>query len=305
MRIAVCTTTYRRPEGLKRLINGLNRLVFDKCEVPELEIIVVDNDPGGSALMFCEGIRSDLNWPLRCFVESRRGVSYARNKAVACAEEDVDFIAFIDDDEVPESSWLDELLHVQQLHNADVVAGPVLPYFNESVPLWVKRGNFFERSRRPTGYPIDVAATNNALVRSEVFRKMEKIFDERFIAPGGEDADFFMRVYRAGYSIIWANDALVYEWIPKSRANAKYLLQRAYRAGKLYTLCELELSDLSFAVRARRTARRTVKVSGRILLGLLLIPLSLVGERHVLVKALQYTCSGAGALVGIVGRRVE
>ena len=30
MRVAVCVITYRRPEGLKRLLNGLNELVFDK-----------------------------------------------------------------------------------------------------------------------------------------------------------------------------------------------------------------------------------------------------------------------------------
>jgi succinoglycan biosynthesis protein ExoM len=299
MRIAVCISTYHRPEGLKRLINGVDRLVFNKCEVPEVEIIVVDNDPAGSACVSCEGIRSGLKWPLRCFVEPRRGVSYTRNKAVASAKEDIDFIAFIDDDEVPEPSWLDELLYVQQLYNADVVAGPVLPYFEESVPLWVKRGNFFERPRHPTGYTLEITRTGNVLVRFELFRKMEKVFDERFAVSGGEDTHFFMRVYRAGYRIVWAEDSVVYEWIPKSRANVKWLLQRAYRGGNIYSLCELELSGFSFATQAKRTA----KASGRIVQGLLLIPLALIIGRHMLVKALQRMSVGAGELVGVVGKR--
>src|SRR4051812_32400584 len=114
MKICVGIITYQRPEGLKRLLEGLNRLASDKCEAPSLEVIVVDNDPAGPACTFVEEASSDLNWPLKCFVEPRRGIPYARNALVARAqEENADFIAFIDDDEVPEPFWLDELLYVQ------------------------------------------------------------------------------------------------------------------------------------------------------------------------------------------------
>src|SRR5829696_7619321 len=92
-RVAVCVITCQRPEGLKRLIYGLNDLTFEKCETPDLEIVVVDNDPAGSACAFCESIRSDLRWPLKCDVEPRRGIPFARNKAVACAGEEVDLVA--------------------------------------------------------------------------------------------------------------------------------------------------------------------------------------------------------------------
>src|SRR5215218_7475135 len=140
MKVAVCIITYRRPKGLKRLIESLNKLTFDKCKAPNLQVIVVDNDPAGLAYEFCEGISSDLNWPLKRSVEPRRGIPYARNKAVACAQEEhVDFIAFIDDDEVPEPSWLDELLYIQELYGADVTAGPVSPHFTRPVASWMKK----------------------------------------------------------------------------------------------------------------------------------------------------------------------
>jgi len=282
------------------LVDGLSRLVFRKSDPPDLEIVVVDNDPSGLACAFCEAIRSDLDWPLRCFIEPRRGISHARNRVVACTVENVDFIAFIDDDEVPEPYWLDELLYVQRLHDADVVAGPVPPYFPEPISSWVESGDFFEWDRYPTGHRLEHAHTGNVLIRSAVFKSMDKIFDERFALSGGEDTHFFMRVHRAGYSIVWANDALVREWIPKSRTNMKWILMRAFRGGLIYSVCELEL-DPSMTVRVRRV----VRASGRIVLGLLLVPLSAATGRHRLVEALQHVALGVGALTGVAGRFYE
>ena len=224
----------------------------------------------------------------------------ARNKAVACTGENVDFIAFIDDDEVPEPNWLDELLHTQKSYNSDVVSGPVLPYFKESVPAWMIEGGFFERLRYQTGYPLEFAATNNVLIRSEVFQKMDKIFDEDLALTGGSDKEFFVRVYRAGYKIVWADEALVYEWIPKSRANVKWILQRSYRLGNTDGLCEL---DFNPSISARII--RITKSSGRIVLGVLFIPLSLALGQLVFINNLRSICRGAGILAAIVGSRYE
>jgi succinoglycan biosynthesis protein ExoM len=300
MRVAVCTVTYQRPEGLKRLIDGLNRLAFSTSKPPTLELIIVDNDPAGLACRFCEGLRSDLNWPLRCLTEPRRGISYARNKAVTCAVDDADFVAFIDDDEVPEPSWLDELLYAQRWYDADVVAGRVLSYFAEPVSPWIEKGNFFANARYPTGYVLDHAHTNNVLVRSEVFKNMWPLFDERFALSGGEDTHFFMRVHRAGHKIVWADDAVVYEWIPKSRANAKWVIRRAYNGGNNYSRLVLDL-DSSWAAWTKRVA----KAGGRLGQGLLLLPVSVALGRHTFIRALRDIALGMGALAGAVGRSDE
>lgn len=299
MRVAVCVLTYQRPEGLKRLIDGLNQLTFQKCEPPQVEIIVVDNDSTGSNYEWCQQISSTLKWTLKYYIEPQRGISYARNKAVNSAG-DVDFIAFIDDDEVPEKCWLDELLYVQGLYNADVVSGPVIPYFTENIPTWVTKGKFYERLRYPTGSSLNCAATNNVLIRTEIFRKFNTMFHERFALTGGEDTHFFMRVYRAGYKIVQANDALVYEWIPKSRVNAKWILQRAYSTGSSFTSSELELYP-SISV----LFMRVVRAARWIVQGMVLILPSLFKGRHVFIKALQYVYRGVGMLACIAGKRYE
>ncbi|HEY7768427.1 glycosyltransferase, partial [Longimicrobium sp.] len=128
MKVAVCAVTYLRPRGLARLLEGLAALRFGGGRGPELEIVVVDNDPARSAEAVCDEWSDRLPWPLRYRHEERRGVSHARNAAVAAAREaGAEMMAFIDDDEVPQPGWLDELLRVQAQHDADVVAGPVLP----------------------------------------------------------------------------------------------------------------------------------------------------------------------------------
>ena len=304
MRIAVCVLTYRPPEGLRRLIDSLNELFFNKSPLPDLEIVVVHNDPPGSAQPFCEEVRPNLRWPIKCCVEPRRGIPYARNRAIVCAGPDVDFVAFVDDDEVPRPSWMDELLYVQRSYDADVVYGAVLPYFEDDVPAWVGKGQFFEhpvvRARYPTGHPLELADTNNVLVRSEVFRGMDELFDERFALTGGSDTHFFMRVFRAGYRIVWAGDAAVYDWVPRSRANARWILQRAYRLGNTRSLCEL---DLERSVAGR--VMPVVKGIGRIIQGLLFAPVSLILGRHAFVGALQKVCYGAGRLAGVIGVQYE
>jgi succinoglycan biosynthesis protein ExoM len=297
MLVTVCVITYARPQKLQRLLERLNQLTFSKNEIPSLEVIVVDNDDLGSAQLVCSSLNPDFQWVLKYSIEPLRGIPYARNHAVACASKNADFIAFIDDDEVPESSWLDELLIVQSEYDADVVTGPVLPYFEEpDVPNWVVEGKFFDLPRYPTGHLLQVAFTNNVLVRGEIFRRFLRPFDERFALTGGEDSHFFMRLYRQGCKIVWANEAKVCEWIPKNRTTMKWILLRGYRCWGTHSWCERELSP-SLKVQAIRV----VKGIGLIVWGLLLLIPALLGKRQLLIKTLLYIFRGAGTFSGLVG----
>jgi len=306
MRVAVCIITYHRPEGLKRLLEGLDALTFrDESVEPSVKIFVVDNDPAGSARAVFERERSGLKWSTEYDIEPNRGIPYARNRAISlAARSGADFVAFVDDDEVPHSYWMDELLRVQRSCEADVVYGAVVPRFEEGVPSWVVEGKFFEhtfvRAGYETGHPLELADTNNVLVRSNVFEEMGNNFDERFALTGGSDTHFFMRVFRAGYSIAWAPDAVVDDQIPASRANAGWILQRAYRLGNTRSLCELDLrtAPASWVAPA-------VKGTGRILQGALLLPVSVVSGWAALVGAAGKICYGVGRLAGVAGLRYE
>ena len=82
MKIAVCVPTYKRPQGLAKLLEALGKMTFSGAD-PKLRIIVVDNDPKGSAHAVFENFKNKLGWPLEYHVEKRRGIPFARNKCLA------------------------------------------------------------------------------------------------------------------------------------------------------------------------------------------------------------------------------
>jgi succinoglycan biosynthesis protein ExoM len=297
--VSVCIITYRRPQGLARLLGALNSLTFMKCPAAVIEVIVVDNDAQQSGAAVCR------DWPAGRFqltydVEPRRGISQARNRAVRRASATADFIAFVDDDEVPSPFWLDELLYVQGTWDADVIAGPVLPAFPETVPPWAIKGRFFERARYPTGHRSPHVGAGNALVRAQLFREKGLVFDERMALTVGEDVLLFSRMLRLGYSIVWADDAVVYEWVPDSRLTPGWVLQRAYRLGNTWSLCERELNP-SMATRLMRIA----KGLGRIVQGIVLLPPSLLLGPHAVLNSVRWIMLGTGNLSGVAGFRYE
>jgi succinoglycan biosynthesis protein ExoM len=294
MRVAICIGTYKRPELLRELLLGISRQTFRKEPAPEIEIIVVDNDPLGTAEPFCSSAK--LPWVLKYFVEQRRGITHVRNRGLQEAG-GADFIAFIDDDEVPTPQWLDELLATQQLFGADVVAGPVLPQFAREAPEWVKSSRLFHRPTFSTGQSIELCSTNNALVKREVFLRVPT-FDERFNLSGGEDTHFFVRVRKAGCSMIWSQEAIVLEPITPERTRFTWILRRGYQCGNTWSFCELSLDD-----QLRTRALRALKASGHVAKGLVLTAAAIFEGRAALARSLQTICLGLGMLTGVAGHK--
>lgn len=297
MKVSLCVCTYRRPVGLRRLLDAVARIRTERVE--RLEVVIVDNDPDGSARTTIDGL-GGMPFVLRYVHEPRRGISFARNRAVAEADPTCGWIAFLDDDEEPEPGWLDELLRVQAEHGADVVAGPVPPKFEAAAPRWVLRGRFHEPPRHATGAVLPYADTGNVLVRASLFRAFPAPFAPSLALAGGEDTHLFLRVARAGHRIVWADQAVAWEWVPPSRVRLPWLLRRAFRRGNTWALLERDL-DPGLRIRARRILRG----GGRIARGAVLLPIGLMRGRHAMVDALRGICFGAGSLAGVAGYRYD
>jgi succinoglycan biosynthesis protein ExoM len=295
--VSICVATYKRPDGLKRLLDGINQLTFKKIKPPNIEVIVVDNDFLGSARDFCESMKADFQWTLKYDVEPIQGVTYARNKTIANISEHSDFIAIIDDDEVPEPNWIEELLLVQEEYKVDIVAGRVNAHFEENdVPEWVKKGNFFEPKHFPTGHQRQTAFTNNVLIRTQILDQLEPIFDERYAIKGSEDTHLFMRLHKAGNKIVWANEAVVTEWIPKSRTNLKWILERAYWGWSSYSLFERDLYPST-----KLQLIRFFKGVALMIVGIILMIPAILRGKFALAQALLNLYRGAGTFAGLLG----
>ncbi len=266
----------------------------------DLEVIVIDNDVDQSAHTVIQSVEQDFPYRLCYDVEEQRGIPFARNRSVACASPDTDFIVFIDDDEVPDVMWLERLLLAQQTYQADAIMGPVLPKFRHRVNDWVQHGKFFERPRHQSGFELSAAATNNTLVKASILRQLDFVFDERLALTGGSDWHLFRRLHGLDYKLVWTDDALVYEWIPESRTNLRWILQRGYRCGNTEALCEINLNPstavfLTFIFKGVR----------RILRGLLLVPLCYMRGKPIFFKNLKYISHSFGMISGVLGTCYE
>lgn len=300
MFVSICVITYKRPDGLERLLTGLNQLGFNRILSPEIEVIVVDNDVNCSAFRVYEALKPTFKYGLSYHVESRRGISYARNHSIGCVHPDSNFIAFIDDDEVPTPPWLEELLIVQSAYDADVVHGPVLPHFQSDVPIWVVEGHFFDPKRYSTGQNLEAAYTNNLLVKASLIKTNNPVFDARFALTGGEDSYLFRTLHHQGKSLVWADEALVYEWIPSSRTTMKWLLMRAYRGCLSYTTWEREVKFSN-----RIEILPLLKGMFQIMVGLSLLIPSFFAAKHTRIKVLLYLYQGLGRLSALLGVKYE
>jgi succinoglycan biosynthesis protein ExoM len=215
---------------LKQLLAGLLHQKTDGLFT--YSIVVADNDASESAKGLVEDFAYSNSLKITYCVEPRRNISLVRNLALTRA--DGDFIAFIDDDELPVKAWLLALFKTCIDRNVDGTLGPVVPHFDDEPPAWVRRGRFFDRPRHKTGFIIDwtEGRTGNLLFRQELLNGKSEAFRAEF-GSGGEDRDLFRRWIAAGRRFAWCDEAIAYESVPIIRWKRSFLIRRALLRGKM------------------------------------------------------------------------
>ena len=243
--VTVCVCTFQRPVLLARLLARLQRL--STRDAFTYGIVVADNDPAGSAREVCERAAASAQVPIVYTSEPVPNIARARNAALRAATGD--YAAFIDDDEFPDPSWLEQLLATCRRFNAAGVLGPVRPHFDDPPPRWLVDGRFCERPEHVTGHLLvwNECRTGNVLFRRDILTDGEPPFDETF-GQGGEDSDFFKRMIHRGHTFRWCNEAVVYETVPPERWRRSYMFKRALLRGSL--TMDLPGSHLRYLFRA-------------------------------------------------------
>lgn len=226
--VTIMIPTFRRPEGLRAVLDSLTRLTG--LDGVRIETLVVDNAPEGGAQAVVDAIRPGFPFELILLHEPNPGVANARNTGWAAARGR--FVAFIDDDETAEPDWLTKLLETQAQFDAAVVFGPVeavLPSPKGAHEPYLQR--FFSRIGPESRQTLDrfYGCGNSLLLHA---RMGERPFDDFGNEHGGEDDLLFQRLTREGAIFAWAPDALVYEHVPEHRANLKYALTRSFGHGQ-------------------------------------------------------------------------
>jgi succinoglycan biosynthesis protein ExoM len=220
-KVSIIIPTFRRPE---RALEAARSAQAQTTRVA-FEIVMVDNDPAGSAL---EALRM---LDVTVVHEPRAGVANARNAGLRAAKGE--FIAFLDDDETAHDTWLDNLLRVQAAANADAVFGPVHTKLAGSPRDHHEYFEaFFARDPQHAEGKLNMFyGCGNSLVRRAALPSAEPFSTERN-EIGGEDDLLFQTMQAAGATFAWAPAAIVFETPEPSRVTLAYTLKRAFAYGQ-------------------------------------------------------------------------
>ncbi len=228
--VGIIVPTLRRPESLERALRSL----FSQTGVADRvsAIVVVDNDPHGSAAATVEGLRNHCPWPLTYVHAPKPGVATARNAGLVAT--DAPLIAFLDDDEAASPGWLAALLKAREETGADAVFGPITgraPDAAAWLKPWLER--FFGREGPARTGLIDhpFGCGNSLMVRATALPGPAP-FDAATDQAGGEDDALFAALAARGGRFGWAADAWVEEFAPAHRATLTYALARAFAYGQ-------------------------------------------------------------------------
>lgn len=295
--VVVAVLTYRRAAGLARMLPA----VIAQAHALDgwvCSIVVVDNDPSGSA---AEVVAGSSGGAVRYAHEPRPGIAAARNRAFAEAG-DARLLVFIDDDELPGPGWLPALIGSWERWRCAAVSGPVRPEFGVDPGEWVRLSGAFTRRRAMTGATVSGAPTNNLLVDLDVVRTHGLGFDERYGLTGGEDTRFARSLIDRGGVVRWCDEAEVLEPVAPERATRRWVLRRAFRTGTTWSAIELERSASARRGRTRiglvvRALYRLVPALARALAGLATRSTERRAPAEVVVAARLGMLMGAGGYV--------
>jgi succinoglycan biosynthesis protein ExoM len=297
--VAVCVCTFKNPDGLRALLDGLDEQVLSTIRDQDLTVGVVDNDAAESASEVLSRYAESGRFKLRFMHQPKRGLSSARNSALRLAfDSKADLFAFLDDDEIPSQHWLQAF--VDAFTETDVVVvGPLEPQFEVPPPPWIVAGDFFHHrcanpNERVAGYTGNVMMRTSAIVGSGVQ------FDEKLNSIGGEDVVFFRALRAQGIYVKCTPGALAYESIPRGRISLNWMMRRWLRAGATSTLLN-EGANFGWRNRLANAARGLGRIGG----GSLLVAVNAMtrGRRDfpAVARSISTVCRGAGMLIAAFG----
>jgi GT2 family glycosyltransferase len=261
--VSVVVPTYRRPRQLQACLEALAAQTL----LEPWEVVVVDDGSPEPPVPSVESLVAARGWQL--VRQANAGPSAARNRGVREARGE--FIAFTDDDCLPEPGWLEMLLQEARARPNALVGGTTVngltaDFFASTSQLIVDLVYEHFNADPDHGYFL---ASNNILCSRAGFQEVGG-FDESFPRAGAEDRDFCDRWRMWGWPIAWRPEARVEHRHGQSFRQFVDLYIRYGRGAYRYQAIRKERGsgtmreDLGFHKMLPRRAWRRLKQQGRV-----------------------------------------
>lgn len=241
--VAICT--FKRPQLLENLLKNLLPQVVAAEEI--VSVLVLDNDPAVSAKQVIIEAEKSLPTGLLFYkTVSPKGLAVARNAAIEHSLKSSANLIFIDDDEKPEHNWLTNMIAAHREFRESIIAGPVLPVLPSILPAWSPRGEFWKRNRFQHFSQVPPTIGDGNVLFPLSFLTSGIRYDIKFNLTGGQDTKLFRESLRSGFEIRWADNAVVWEYIPEERLTVEYAKERTFLASCAFARIEKAESKNSF-----------------------------------------------------------
>lgn len=239
---AVTVPTFRRPEHLRRTLDS----IAGQRPASRFAAIVMENDAERlEGALAAKTYLSNSPLPGLVIVAHQRGNCHVYNAGWRTALEQfpaMKAVAVIDDDELADPNWLENLIKARELYDVDIVGAPQIPVFSaKTQQKWAQHPVFAPAYGQSGPVPI-LYSSGNVLITRAVLQSMPQPFlDPMFNFVGGGDSDFYHRARERGMRFAWCVEAPVYETIPDRRTDPSWMRARSRREGALSAMIEKRL----------------------------------------------------------------
>ncbi|GCE26983.1 hypothetical protein KDA_24670 [Dictyobacter alpinus] len=251
-RFSVVICTYNRRNMVLATLASLRR---QSLPFKFFEVIVVDN---GSADGTFNAIQTYLSantmyqraheeqWSVRCLLEERNGLAYARNTGVLSASGEI--LVFLDDDVLVDQHFLEQLLATYEETPADAVGGSVNLHWESYKPYWLTSDmldtfGYYMPFHSRTQLPDDLNFSNSCFsIRRQVLQQLggfSPFLTRRLHTPLNVEAlDLCRRLRQQRYKLWYEPAAQVSHRVAAARLARPFLVGRAYWQGRSEILAE-------------------------------------------------------------------
>jgi glycosyltransferase involved in cell wall biosynthesis len=295
IKVTVAIPTYNRADFLRQTLAGITTQQFPR---DHFEVLVIDNNSTDHTRAVVEEFASARPAP-RHIQETKQGLDYARNRAIAEAQGEI--IVFGDDDILVQPDWLAQIAVVLLADNArriGAVGGEVIPVFPDGLPEWVREWHSPLAFRSDTG-PLEARHSPmgaNLSFPRWVFKELGPFHTALDRSAGnyfsGGDAEMIRRVRAAGLEVWFSAAAAVKHQMPASRTTFRYAARHAFDSARSRVIDRAEQPG-AIAYLAGRFLANVAKSVG---FGLLSAGAGLVGQTGTAKKALVRAWRSCGYL---------
>ena len=257
MQVSAVIGTYNRAHLLRGTLEALASQ--DVPSTLQWEVVVVDNNSRDTTAQVVAAFSKTTATPVRYVFEPQQGLSHARNRGIREARGSI--IAFTDDDVLPASDWIAEVVGAIDRWNAHGVGGRILPRWETSPPRWLTDNRRllnriavmdFEAGRL-LAPPLDAGPQvwgANMAFRRELFERIGE-FDPRRGLVGkklyrGEDTDLVDRALERGLRIAYDPALTVFHRIGSDRMRKAYFRKLTFDNAQLGACTEPRFGGRGF-----------------------------------------------------------